>query len=107
MVINRFEVWLINLDPSVGKEIKKARPCMVISPDETNQWLETIIIIPMTSVIHGYPTRLNCTFKNKKGQLALDQLRAVDKSRLIKKLGVMDKSTSKETCKLLNELFEY
>jgi mRNA interferase MazF len=106
MVINRFEVFLINLDPTVGSEIKKARPCLVISPDEINHGLRTIIVAPMTTRGHAYPSRVPCRFKGKRGQVVLDQIRTVDKARLIKKMGVMDAKTASNVLSVLNEMFQ-
>ena len=85
MVVNRFDVFLVNLDPTVGSEIKKTRPCLVISPDEMNRHIRTIIIAPMTTAGKDYPTRVSSTFRNKMGKVALDQIRTIDKIRLIKK----------------------
>ena len=87
MVIKQYEVNLINLDPTVGSEIKKTRPCLVISPNEMNSSIHTIIIAPMTTKSHKYPTRVPVKFQEKKGWVVLDQLRTVDRIRLIKKLG--------------------
>ena len=75
MVANRFDVYLINLDPAVGSEIQKTRPCLIISPDEMNRYIRTVIVAPMTSAAKDYPTRVNCKFKRKKGQIVLDQIR--------------------------------
>src|ERR671934_260726 len=94
MVINRFEVHLVNLDPTAGSEIKKTRPCLVVSPDEVNHHLRTVIIAPMTTKGQSYPTRIPCRFKGKVGQVVLDQIRTVDQSRLIKKLGTIDSKTA-------------
>lgn len=80
---------------------------MVISPDEANKYLNTVTIVPLTSTLRNYPTRVNCIFQNRKGQLAIDQIRAVDKSRLIKKIGVMDDETSIKLCAVLIESFRY
>jgi mRNA interferase MazF len=107
MVVKRFEVWNIELSPTQGAEIQKIRPCLIVSPPETNKFLNTVIIVPMTSTIKPYPTRFNCQFKGKKGQLVVDQIRSVDKSRLIGKLGVMDVKTSKGVCDLIVETFKY
>jgi mRNA interferase MazF len=101
----RFEIYLINLDPTVGKEIKKIRPCLIISPDEINLFLATIIIAPMTTKGHDYPFRVSCRFKGKNGQIILDQIRTVDKSRLIKKLGILDSRTQHEVLARLGEMF--
>ncbi|MEK6691642.1 MAG: type II toxin-antitoxin system PemK/MazF family toxin [Nitrospirota bacterium] len=87
MEINQYEICLINLDPTVGHEIKKTRPCLVISPDEINRNIQTVIIAPMTTKSHDYPTRVKVSFRNKTGWIVLDQLRTVDKRRLVKKLG--------------------
>jgi mRNA interferase MazF len=107
MVVHRFEVWLVNIDPTIGKEIKKTRPCFIISPDEANKYLDTIIAAPMTTTIRKYPTRVNCTFKNKDGQIALDQLRSLDKIRLVRKLGRLNDGTCKEACEILVEYFTF
>ena len=107
MVIKRFEVWLVDLDPVRGGEISKTRPCIIISPDVTNKYLNTVTIAAMTTAIKEYPTRINCGFKRKKGQVALDQLRSVDKIRLVKKLGVMDDATNKNISEVLVELFSF
>ena len=87
MVINQYEVYLVNLDPSVGHEIKKTRPCLVISPDEMNHAISTVIIAPMTTKSHPYPTRVPVKFDNKNGWIILDQIRTVDAIRLVKCLG--------------------
>lgn len=107
MVINRFEVWLVNLDPTIGSEIKKIRPCLIISPNEANMYLETVTASPMTTILRKYPTRVTCTFQKKKGQVAIDQLRTLDKKRLLKKLGILDKVTCKKICATLQEFFAY
>jgi mRNA interferase MazF len=105
MAINRFEVYLINLDPTVGREIKKTRPCLVISPDELNHNVGTIIVAPLTTRGQSYPTRVTCRFKGKDGQVVLDQIRNVDRSRLIKKLGRIDDRTGKAVLEVLLEMF--
>ena len=105
MVINRFEVYLINLDPTVGSEIEKTRPCLVISPDEMNHYIKTVIVAPMTTKGRPYPTRVKCQFKGREGQIALDQIRTVDNHRLIKKLGRTEKRTADEVLTILNEMF--
>lgn len=107
MVVLRFQVWLVNLDPTIGKEIKKIRPCLIISPDESNKYLGTVIVAPMTTTIRNYPTRIECKFKRKKGQIALDQIRTLDKERLIKKLGNLETDICKIVCNRLIELFSY
>lgn len=105
MEINRFEVFLVNLDPTIGHEIKKTRPCLVISPNEMNRYISTVIIAPMTSKGRNYPTRISCSFKGKNGQIILDQIRTVDKKRLVKKLGVISKNAQTKTLNLLAEMF--
>jgi mRNA interferase MazF len=106
MAINRFEVYLINLDPTVGSEIKKTRPCLVVSPDEMNHNIRTVIVAPLTTKGPSYPTRVPCRFKGKGGQVVLDQVRAVDRSRLIKKLGRIDGPTAAAVLDVLQEMFE-
>jgi mRNA interferase MazF len=105
MVAKRFEVYLVNLDPTVGKEIKKTRPCLIISPDEMNQHIATVIIAPMTTKGRSYPTRIPCQFQGKEGQIVLDQIRTVDKTRLVKELGQISSETQKDVLALLAEMF--
>ena len=105
MVVKRFEVHLVNLDPTVGREIKKTRPCLVISPDEMNQHIATVIVAPMTTQGNAYPTRIPCRFQGKDGQIVLDQIRTVDKTRLIKRLGQINTATQKTVLALLAEMF--
>ncbi len=105
MVVGRFDVFLVNLDPTVGSEIQKTRPCLVISPDEMNRAVRTVIIAPMTSQGRAYPTRVACTFGGKAGRVVLDQLRTVDQQRLVRKLGRLDDVTSKLVANRLVELF--
>lgn len=105
MEINRFEVFLVNLDPTVGHEIKKTRPCLVISPNEMNHHISTVIVAPMTTKGRKYPTRINCSFQEKKGQIVLDQIRTIDKKRLVKRLGTINRNTQTKTLTLLQELF--
>ncbi|NOT51755.1 MAG: type II toxin-antitoxin system PemK/MazF family toxin [Chitinophagaceae bacterium] len=107
MVVKRFDVWLVNLDPTIGSEIRKTRPAIVISPDVANKHLDTIVIAPLTSTIRPYPTRVVCVFQKRQGQIALDQMRAADKTRLVKRLGRMDEKTSRVVCDLLREFFRY
>ena len=101
----RDEVWLIALDPSTGSEIKKTRPCLVISPDEMNEPLQTVLVAPMTPTLRSYPTRVNLTFRNKAGQVALDQLRAVDRQRLVRRLGAVSTKTAHKVSSVLVEMF--
>ena len=107
MVVKRFDVYLVNLDPTIGSEIQKTRPCLVISPDEMNRNIRTVIIAPMTSAQKEYPTRVSCTFQKKKGQIVLDQLRTIDKARLIKKLGTIDSEDQLEVISILQQLFAF
>ncbi|MDV3348983.1 type II toxin-antitoxin system PemK/MazF family toxin [Leptothoe sp. LEGE 181152] len=105
MVVKRFDVFLVNLDPTVGSEIQKTRPCVVISPDEMNRYIATVIIAPMTTKGKQYPTRLVCQFQGKNGQIVLDQIRTVDKNRLVKKLGRISQDEQKMLLDILAEMF--
>lgn len=105
MGVKRFEVYLINLDPTVGKEIQKTRPCLVISPDEMNEHIGTVIVAPMTTKGRDYPTRISCEFQGKAGQIVLDQIRTVDKTRLVKKLGTIQAEEQQATLTVLQEMF--
>ncbi len=101
----RDEVWLIALDPTLGSEIQKTRPCVVVSPDEANEFLRTVIVAPMTTVERSWPTRVNLTFRRKRGQVALDQLRAVDRQRLVRRLGSVSAKTAESVSSVLVEMF--
>ena len=103
--IHQFDVLLISLAPTLGAEIKKARPCVVISPDEMNKYLRTLIIAPMTSTLKDYPTRIPLTFEGKQGNIVLDQIRTIDKSRMIKKLGTLEEKTTLEVLTVLQDMF--
>ena len=105
MVVKRFQVYLVNLDPTIGSEIKKTRPCVVLSPDEMNRYISTIIVAPMTTKGKDYPTRVICEFAGKTGQVVLDQIRTVDKRRLVKRLGRIDKNTQNNILETLAEMF--
>jgi mRNA interferase MazF len=105
MAVKRFEVYLVVLDPAVGSEIRKTRPCLIISPNEMNRALRTAIVAPMTTQGRVYPTRISCRFKNKDGQVVLDQIRTVDRNRLVKKLGSLDRKTSHEVLQTIQEMF--
>jgi len=105
MVASRFDVFLIRLDPTEGREIRKTRPCLIISPDEMNQHIDTVIIAPMTTKSRPYPTRIPVRFKGKSGQIVLDRIRTVDKSRLVKRVGKIDELTRTQVLTLLAELF--
>lgn len=102
----RFEIWLVKLNPTKGREINKTRPCVIISPNETSA-LATVLVAPMTTKGFEFPCRILCTFKDKTGLILLDQIRSVDKSRLVKKLGSLDKHTQITLCNTLQEMFEY
>jgi mRNA interferase MazF len=104
--ISRFQVWLVSLNPTQGKEINKTRPCIVVSPNEMAA-LSTVIVAPMTTKGFDFPCRISCKFKNKNGLILLDQIRAVDKTRLIKNLGALDEDAQMELCDTLQELFSY
>ena len=106
MVVNRFDIFIVALDPMLGSEIKKTRPCVVISPDEMNHNIKTVIIAPMTSAIKNYPSRIPLEFQGKKGQIVLDQIRTVDKTRLVKKTGRLKKNTYEKVASTLQEMFE-
>ena len=105
MVIGRFDIFLVRLDPATGAETAKTRPCVVVSPDELNRSVSTVIIAPMTSVRRGWPTRVEISFQGKAGEIALDQIRAVDKIRLVKRLGHLDAETADAVLDTLGELF--
>ena len=105
MVVKRFQVYLVNLDPTIGSEIRKTRPCLIISPNEMNRHIATVVIAPMTTQGRSYPTRVACRFQGKDGQIVLDQLRTVDKARLIKRLGQISVSTQKGVLAVLAEMF--
>jgi mRNA interferase MazF len=105
MAINRFEVYLVNLDPTVGSEIQKTRPCLIVSPDDINHNIRTVIVAPLTTRGQSYPTRVSCRFKGKSGQAVLDQIRTVDQSRLIKKLGKIDSKTATAVLDILQQMF--
>src|SRR5438309_5233797 len=105
MVITRFEVYLVSLDPALGSEIKKTRPCLVVSPDEMNHNVRTVIVAPLTTKGQSYPTRVPCRFKGKDGQVVLDQIRAVDRSRLVKRLGRIGGRAAAAVLDILQEMF--
>lgn len=105
LVIRRFDVVLVNLDPTIGSEVRKTRPCVVVSPDQINQHFRAVIVAPMTSRGFAFPTRVPCTFQGKKGQIMLDQIRTVDRARLVKRLGRLTPPQISETLAMLAELF--
>lgn len=105
MVVFRFDVFLVRLDPTEGREIRKTRPCLIISPDEMNQHIDTVIVAPMTTKGRPYPTRVPLRFKGKSGQVVLDQTRTVDRRRLVKRVGAITAVTRTQVLTLLAELF--
>jgi mRNA interferase MazF len=105
--VHRFDVHLVSLDPTPGAEIRKTRPCAVVSPDELNRNLRTVIVAPMTTTRRTYPTRVDVTFQGKSGQIALDQMRTIDKSRLVRRLGRLPEPRAREVSSVLVEMFSY
>lgn len=105
MEINQYEIVLVNLDPTVGSEIKKTRPCVIISPNEMNKYLNTVIIAPMTSKSKNYPTRVSVKHDQKKGWIVLDQIRTIDKQRILKPLGTLNEKEIQEVKLILKEMF--
>jgi mRNA interferase MazF len=105
MVINRFDIFLVNLDPTIGSEIQKTRPCLIISPNEINHHIATVIVAPMTTKGQPYPTRVTCQFQGQNGQIVLDQIRTVDKTRLVKLLGQITTEEQKTVLDILAEMF--
>ena len=105
MVTNRFDVFLISLDPTRGSEIRKTRPCLIISPDEMNDHIRTVIVAPMTTKGRPYPSRVSCTFQGKRGQVVLDQIRTVDKKRLVRRLGTISSGVQSKVLDALQEMF--
>ena len=105
MAVSRFEVYLVKLDPTVGSEIQKTRPCVIVSPDEMNRHLRTVILAPLTTKGRAYPTRITCRFRGKPGQIVLDQLRTFDTTRFVRRLGVLDKAAQAVLLQVLGEMF--
>jgi mRNA interferase MazF len=103
----RFEVWLVCLDPTRGREIRKTRPCVVVSPDELNSNIQMVIVAPMTTASRGYPTRVQVRFEGRKGEIVLDQIRTVDRTRLLRRLGALPSATSRQVCAVLVETFAW
>ncbi|MBX7056231.1 MAG: type II toxin-antitoxin system PemK/MazF family toxin [Pyrinomonadaceae bacterium] len=104
-MVERFDVFLVSLDDEVGKDAKNTRPCVVVSPDEINRNISTVIVAPLSSNAARYPTRIPVTFLNSERAVVLDQLRVVDKPRLVKKVGVLDESARKPVIECLSEMF--
>ena len=107
MDIRQYDIVLVNLNPTKGSEIKKTRPCLVISPNEMNRHIRTVIIAPMTTVRRDYASRIDITFQRKKGQVVLDQIRTVDKARLVRRLGTISGTSARKIAHLLQEMFAY
>jgi len=105
VVVSRGDVFLVELNPTQGQKIRKTRPCVVVSPDELNAHLGTFIIAPLTSGSFSYPYRVACSFEGKQGYVVPDQLRTVDRIRLVKKLGRLDPSTMQQVLEVLQEMF--
>jgi len=105
MEVRRLDVYMVNLDPTVGSEIKETRPCVVVSPNEMNRHIRTVIIAPLTTKGRTYPTRVACRLKGKDGQVVLDQIRTVDKQRLVGKIGRLRKRAGDEVLSILVEMF--
>jgi mRNA interferase MazF len=105
VVALRFDVYLVELSPALGSEMQKTRPCLVISPDQLNRWLTTVIVAPLTTRRRAYPSRVDCQFQGRDGQVALDQLRAVDRTRLIRRLGRIDPTTQAVVLATLGAIF--
>lgn len=104
-MFSRFEIYYVNLDPTIGSEIKKTRPCVIISPNEMNHHISTVIIAPLTSKLRNYPTRVPCKVEGKQGQVVLDQIRTVDKVRLVKKINTLNKISQSKILSILKEMF--
>ena len=105
VVARRFDVHWVALDPTVGSEIQKTRPCVIVSPDELNERVPTVIVAPMTTRGRPYPTRVSCRFDGKEGRIVLDQLRTVDKRRLVNRMGAVDAATQRQVLAVLAALF--
>ena len=103
--LEQYDVCLVSLDPTFGSEIKKTRPCLIVSPDEMNRHIKTLIIAPMTTKARSYPTRVPVSFQGKEGEVVLDQIRTVDKQRIVKKLGKLSKATSQKVSSVLVTMF--
>jgi mRNA interferase MazF len=104
-MVRRGDVFLVNLNPTRGGEIQKTRPCVVVSPDELNAHLRTFIVAPLTTGAHSYPFRVACRFEGRSGYIVLDQIRTVDRERLVRRLGKLSSSTLERTLAILQEMF--
>lgn len=105
--MKQFDVWMIELNPTLGTEIQKTRPCLIVSPTAANNFLQRAVVVPLTSQHRNVPTRISCRFQKRQGQLVIDQLRAVDCQRFLQRLGSIDKKTARETAQLLQQFFRY
>ena len=105
MELEQYSIILVNLDPTIGSEIKKTRPCVIVSPNEINTYLRTIVVAPMTTNLKNYPTRVQVKHNEKKGMVAIDQVRTIDKSRIIKKFDVLTKSEIQKCKDIIRETF--
>ena len=105
MGVRRFDVFLVNLDPTVGSEIRTSRPCVIVSPDEMNRYIRTVVVAPLTTASRPYPSRVEVRFAGKDGQVVIDQLRTVDKGRLAARLGVLDADEAASVLEVLKKLF--
>ena len=105
MELKQYQIVLVNLDPTIGSEIKKTRPCVIISPDEMNKYLRTIIVVPMTTSSKKYPTRIEVKKESKLGWIVIDQIRTIDKQRIIKVLGSLSQPKIKELKSVIKETF--
>lgn len=105
--VRRYEIYLVNLDPTRGSEITKTRPCLIVSPDEMNRHIRTVIIAPMTSTSRDYPTRVSVTFQKKQGQIVLDQIRTVEKSKLVRRVGTLPKGRARAVARVLQKMFAH
>jgi mRNA interferase MazF len=103
--VSRFDVVLVNLDPTFGSEIRKSRPCVIVSPDEMNRYVRTVVVAPLTTTGRPYPSRVQTHFDGKNGQVVIDQVRTVDKARLAKRLGALDPREAAEVLEVLREFF--
>ncbi len=105
MELNQYSIVLVNLDPTINSEIKKTRPCVIVSPNEINRYLNTIVVAPMTTNLKKYPTRIQVKHNNRKGMVAIDQIRIIDKSRIIKQFDRLTKSEVQKCKDIIRETF--
>ena len=105
MILNQYAIVIVNLDPTIGSEIKKTKPCIILSPNEMNRNLKTIVIAPMTSSLNNYPTRIKVIHKNKEGRIAIDQIRTIDKIRIVRVDGKLSHIEIENTKSVINRTF--